>query len=149
MGSQRSHQLHVDQAELTQSCCSGRGVVSVVLMLEDHGARSHEKKQRRGPMQSGNGAADTGTYEDPQPRCPDRVYGWQLRAGDFQPLTAGEVFDAYCANIDSCDPISPESDANYCARPDLSPGRPDAGTPPLNGPPPALARQRDGPRSQN
>ncbi|GGT54627.1 hypothetical protein GCM10010256_09420 [Streptomyces coeruleorubidus] len=41
---------------------------------------------------------------------PDRVYGWRLRAGDLDPLTAGEIFDAYCTDIDSGDPISPEYD---------------------------------------
>ncbi|CAM5498771.1 hypothetical protein GCM10010345_64620 [Streptomyces canarius] len=61
------------------------------------------------------------------PGAPDRVYGWRLRAGDLEPLTAGEVFDAYCTDIDSGDPISPESDVDYCAPPDLSPDGPTPG----------------------
>ncbi|WP_225079801.1 hypothetical protein [Streptomyces sp. CoT10] len=61
------------------------------------------------------------------PGAPDRVYGWRLRAGDLEPLTAGEVFDAYCTDIDSGDPISPESGVDYCAAPDLSPDGPTPG----------------------
>jgi hypothetical protein len=58
------------------------------------------------------------------PGSPDRVYGWRLRAGCLEPLTAGEVFDAYCTDIDSGDPISPESGVDYCVPPDLSPDGP-------------------------
>jgi len=58
------------------------------------------------------------------PGTPDRIYGWRLREG-LEPLTAGEVFDAYCTDIDSGDIISPESDVDYCAPPDLGdPGQP-------------------------
>ncbi|WP_030677709.1 hypothetical protein [Streptomyces cellulosae] len=53
------------------------------------------------------------------PGAPDRVYGWRLRGEGLEPLTAGEVFDAYCTDIDSGDLISPESDVDYCAPPDL------------------------------
>ncbi|MGK5697755.1 hypothetical protein ACSNOJ_33525 [Streptomyces sp. URMC 128] len=53
------------------------------------------------------------------PSAPDRIYGWRLRAGDFEPLTAGEVFDAYCTDADSGDLVSPESNVDYCAPPDL------------------------------
>ena len=49
----------------------------------------------------------------------DRIYGWRLRGDGLEPLTAGEVFDAYCTDIDSGDLISPESDVDYCAPPDL------------------------------
>ncbi|MEV2217789.1 hypothetical protein AB0H86_41245 [Streptomyces sp. NPDC050997] len=52
------------------------------------------------------------------PGTPDRIYGWRLREG-LEPLTAGEVFDAYCTDIDSGDLISPESDVDYCVPPDL------------------------------
>ncbi|MER5430299.1 hypothetical protein [Streptomyces sp. NPDC002588] len=55
------------------------------------------------------------------PGAPDRVYGWRLRAGDLEPLTAGEVFDAYCTDTGSGDPVSPETGVDYCAPPDLSP----------------------------
>jgi hypothetical protein len=50
---------------------------------------------------------------------PDRIYGWRLRGEGLEPLTAGEVFDAYCTDLDSGDLISPESDVDYCAPPDL------------------------------
>jgi hypothetical protein len=63
------------------------------------------------------------------PSTPDQVHGWRLRAGDIEPLTAVEVFDAYCTDIDSGEPISPESGVDYCAPPDLGP---DA-TPPTHG----------------
>jgi hypothetical protein len=53
------------------------------------------------------------------PGSTDRVYGWRLRGEGLAPLTAGEVFDAYCTDIDSGDIISPESDVDYCAPPDL------------------------------
>ncbi|MFR0353969.1 hypothetical protein [Streptomyces sediminimaris] len=53
------------------------------------------------------------------PATTDRVYGWRLHGEGLEPLTAGEVFDAYCTDIESGDPISPESDVDYCAPPDL------------------------------
>jgi len=53
------------------------------------------------------------------PGTTDRVYGWRLRGEGLEPLTAGEVFDAYCTDIDSGDLISPESDVDYCVPPDL------------------------------
>ncbi|MCI3244506.1 hypothetical protein [Streptomyces spinosisporus] len=55
------------------------------------------------------------------PGATDRVYGWRLRGEGLEPLTAGEVFDAYCTDIESGDPISPESDVDYCVPPDLGP----------------------------
>ncbi|MER6288888.1 hypothetical protein [Streptomyces sviceus] len=55
------------------------------------------------------------------PGTTDRIYGWRLRGDGLEPLTAGEVFDAYCTDIDSGDLISPESDVDYCAPPDLGP----------------------------
>ncbi|MGW1539548.1 hypothetical protein ACWCPM_04570 [Streptomyces sp. NPDC002309] len=53
------------------------------------------------------------------PATPDRVYGWRLRGGGLEPLTAGEVFDAYCTDVDSGDLISPESGVDYGVPPDL------------------------------
>ncbi|MDX2916241.1 hypothetical protein [Streptomyces griseiscabiei] len=61
------------------------------------------------------------------PSTTDRVYGWRLRAGDPVPLTAGEVFNAYCTDIDSGDLISPESDIDYCVPPNLGPDGPPPG----------------------
>ncbi|MFE9021870.1 hypothetical protein ACFYNL_25395 [Streptomyces sp. NPDC007808] len=49
----------------------------------------------------------------------DRIYGWRLRGDRLDPLTAGEVFDAYCTDIESGDLISPESGVDYCVPPDL------------------------------
>ncbi|MFD8675283.1 hypothetical protein ACFV1A_19610 [Streptomyces seoulensis] len=56
------------------------------------------------------------------PDRPDRVHGWRLRAGHLQPLTASEVFDAYCTDIDTGDLIAPESGVDYRAAPDLTDG---------------------------
>ncbi|MHC3475537.1 hypothetical protein ACYF6T_43685 [Streptomyces sp. 7R007] len=60
------------------------------------------------------------------PGTADRVYGWRLRGGGLDPLTAGEVFDAYCTDIESGDLISPESDVDYCVPPDLGEEGPTA-----------------------
>ncbi|MDX2821515.1 hypothetical protein Sipo8835_19275 [Streptomyces ipomoeae] len=53
------------------------------------------------------------------PDTTDRVYGWRLRGEGLEPLTAGEVFDAYCTDMESGDLISPESGVDYCTPPDL------------------------------
>ncbi|MFJ4688500.1 hypothetical protein ACIQNG_28960 [Streptomyces sp. NPDC091377] len=53
------------------------------------------------------------------PGTTDSVYGWRLRGEGLAPLTAGEVFDAYCTDMDSGDLISPESGVDYCVPPDL------------------------------
>jgi hypothetical protein len=53
------------------------------------------------------------------PDTTDRVYGWSLRGEDLKPLTAAEVFDAYCTDADSGDLVSPESGVDYCVPPDL------------------------------
>ncbi|WP_405966882.1 hypothetical protein OG613_09610 [Streptomyces sp. NBC_00015] len=51
----------------------------------------------------------------------DRIYGWRLRGDGLEPLTAGEVFDAYCTDVESGDLISPESNVDYCFPPELGP----------------------------
>nr|WP_202120946.1 hypothetical protein [Streptomyces sp. BA2] len=56
------------------------------------------------------------------PGSPDRVYGWRLRTGELDPLTSGEIFDAYCTDADTGGPVSPERDVDYCVPPDLGPG---------------------------
>ncbi|MFC9681303.1 hypothetical protein [Streptomyces sp. NPDC056948] len=61
------------------------------------------------------------------PAMPDRVYGWRLRAYGLDPLTAGEVFDAYCTDVESGDLISPESNVDYCEPPDLGEEKPARG----------------------
>ncbi|MFE0950182.1 hypothetical protein [Streptomyces mutabilis] len=53
------------------------------------------------------------------PDGPDRIHGWRLRGYGLEPLTAGEVFDAYCTDVESGDLIAPESNVDYCAPPDL------------------------------
>ncbi|MFV0137204.1 hypothetical protein ACLGIH_29090 [Streptomyces sp. HMX87] len=60
------------------------------------------------------------------PGTADRVYGWRLRGYGLEPLTAGEVFDAYCTDIESGDLISPESNVDYCEPPDLGDEPPTA-----------------------
>jgi hypothetical protein len=57
----------------------------------------------------------------------DRVYGWRLRGWNLQPLTAGEVFDAYCTDVESGDLVSPESGVDYGPPPDLGHDEPPAG----------------------
>ena len=56
----------------------------------------------------------------------DTVYGWRLRGDGLEPLTAGEVFDAYCTDIESGELIAPESNVDYTVPPDL--GEPGEGT---------------------
>ncbi|GAA5012256.1 hypothetical protein [Streptomyces hyderabadensis] len=57
------------------------------------------------------------------PSGPDRIHGWRLRGYGLEPLTAAEVFDAYCTDVESGDLISPESNVDYCAPPDLGDDR--------------------------
>ncbi|MEU9556915.1 hypothetical protein [Streptomyces fumanus] len=61
------------------------------------------------------------------PGAPDRVYGWRLRGHGLAPLTAGEVFDAYCTDAASGDLIAPEPGVDYCEPPDLGADEPDPG----------------------
>ncbi|MYW47201.1 hypothetical protein [Streptomyces sp. SID161] len=56
----------------------------------------------------------------------DRVYGWRLRAGALEPLTAAEVFDAYCTDAETGDLVPPEPGVDYREPPDLG----DASTAP-------------------
>ncbi|MFH8795428.1 hypothetical protein [Streptomyces sp. NPDC017941] len=59
----------------------------------------------------------------------DRVHGWRLQGERLHPLSAAEVFDAYCTDALSGDLIAPESGVDYCAAPDLGgddPGEEDA-----------------------
>jgi hypothetical protein len=61
------------------------------------------------------------------PDTADRIYGWRLRGEGLEPLTAGEVFDAYCTDVESGDLIPPESGVDYCVPPDLGDDGPTAG----------------------
>jgi hypothetical protein len=49
------------------------------------------------------------------PDVPDQLRGWRLRQGLLEPLTAAEVFSAYCTDAETGDPLAPESDVDYCA----------------------------------
>ncbi|MFD4634599.1 hypothetical protein ACFVYR_27470 [Streptomyces sp. NPDC058284] len=57
----------------------------------------------------------------------DRVHGWRMNGGRLQPLTAAEVFDAYCTDAISGELVSPESGVDYCAAPDIEDGEPEGG----------------------
>ncbi|WP_406310408.1 hypothetical protein [Streptomyces sp. NBC_00623] len=59
------------------------------------------------------------------PGTPDRVHGWRLNRGSLVPLTAGEVFSAYCTDADTGDPVSPESGVEYCAGFDIGADEPE------------------------
>ncbi|MEV7233037.1 hypothetical protein AB0N06_03305 [Streptomyces sp. NPDC051020] len=59
------------------------------------------------------------------PGTPDRVHGWRLTRGSLVPLTAGEVFSAYCTDADTGDPVSPESGVEYCAGFDIGADAPE------------------------
>ncbi|MFI8964526.1 hypothetical protein ACIGO8_20715 [Streptomyces sp. NPDC053493] len=47
------------------------------------------------------------------PGAPDRLHGWRLHAGGLQPLTEAEVFDAYCTDARTGEPIAPEPHVDY------------------------------------
>jgi hypothetical protein len=57
----------------------------------------------------------------------DKVYGWRLEGWRLRPLTAAEVFDAYCTDVESGDLVSPESGVDYGLPPGLGPDGPPAG----------------------
>ncbi|MEV6399236.1 hypothetical protein AB0M39_31370 [Streptomyces sp. NPDC051907] len=46
--------------------------------------------------------------------APDRLHGWRLDQGRLRPLTAGEVFSAYCTDAATGEPLSPEPGVEYC-----------------------------------
>ncbi|MFD5426652.1 hypothetical protein [Streptomyces sp. NPDC127084] len=51
--------------------------------------------------------------------APDQLQGWRLRSGELLPLTASEVFSAYCTDAHTGEPISPDPGAEYRAGFDL------------------------------
>ncbi|MFE4453462.1 hypothetical protein [Streptomyces sp. NPDC056796] len=61
-----------------------------------------------------------------EPGTPDRVHGWRLHRGSLLPLTAGEVFSAYCTDADTGEPVSPESGVEHCAGFDIGADEPEA-----------------------
>ncbi|MGW0556442.1 hypothetical protein ACWDZ6_19905 [Streptomyces sp. NPDC002926] len=54
------------------------------------------------------------------PDTPDHLHGWRLHQGRLLPLTAGEVFSAYCTDATTGEPLSPEPGVEYCAGFDLT-----------------------------
>ncbi|GHH76080.1 hypothetical protein GCM10018793_21200 [Streptomyces sulfonofaciens] len=58
---------------------------------------------------------------------PDRVYGWRLTGWNLAPLTAAEVFDAYCTDTETGEIVAPESGVDYGPPPDLGEDGPPAG----------------------
>ncbi|MET9256137.1 hypothetical protein [Streptomyces sp. NPDC003717] len=61
------------------------------------------------------------------PGTPDRIHGWRLRGYGLTPLTAAEVFDAYCTDAESGDLFGPEPGVDYCPPPDLGDDSPPPG----------------------
>ncbi|WP_457468656.1 hypothetical protein [Streptomyces sp. TE4109] len=61
-----------------------------------------------------------------RPGAQDRVHGWRLTRGDLAPLSAGEVFSAYCTDADTGEPVAPESHVEYCAGFDLGADAPES-----------------------
>jgi hypothetical protein len=55
------------------------------------------------------------------PGTPDRVRGWTLRDRWLQPLTEAQVFNAYCTDPHTGDPIPPEPGVAYRAGTPLPP----------------------------
>ncbi|MBP2401770.1 hypothetical protein [Streptomyces syringium] len=49
------------------------------------------------------------------PGHPDTVRGWGLRDGRLRPLSEAEVFDAYCTDADTGEPVPPEPGVAYRA----------------------------------
>ncbi len=60
---------------------------------------------------------------DGTPRRPDRVSGWTLAGGWPRPLTEAEVFDAYCTDVGTGDPVPPEPGVTYRAGAVIPPPR--------------------------
>ncbi|MFJ9827740.1 hypothetical protein ACIRSU_25760 [Streptomyces sp. NPDC101160] len=58
------------------------------------------------------------------PGAPDRLHGWRLHQGRLVPLTEAEVFDAYCTDARTGEPISPEPHVDYRAGFPLTPDDP-------------------------
>ncbi|MEE1770654.1 hypothetical protein PUR34_21590 [Streptomyces sp. JV185] len=55
----------------------------------------------------------------------DRVHGWRLTRGNLVPLSAGEVFSAYCTDAVTGEPVAPEANVEYCAGFDLGADEPE------------------------
>ncbi|MCB5165218.1 hypothetical protein LG634_10300 [Streptomyces bambusae] len=46
--------------------------------------------------------------------APDRLHGWRLDHGALLPISAAEVFNAYCTDADTGDLLAPEPGVEYC-----------------------------------
>lgn len=57
----------------------------------------------------------------------DTVYGWSLHPDGPHPLTEAEVFNAYCTDLDTGDPVPPEPGVRYRAGLPLPPPLPGDG----------------------
>ncbi|MGW7432474.1 hypothetical protein ACWGIN_23370 [Streptomyces sp. NPDC054861] len=55
------------------------------------------------------------------PGARDRLHGWRLTQGSLLPLSEAEVFNAYCTDARTGEPIAPEPHADYHAGFDLTP----------------------------
>lgn len=64
-----------------------------------------------GLLSGGGGGVVLRTRPEPEGR--DTVRGWAVRDGALRPLTAGEVFDAYCTDHRTGEPIAPEHGVDY------------------------------------
>ncbi|MCB5182952.1 hypothetical protein [Streptomyces antimicrobicus] len=49
-----------------------------------------------------------------RPGAKDRVHGWRLAGGNLVPLSAAAVFNAYCTDADTGEPVAPEPGVEYC-----------------------------------
>ncbi|MFI8517906.1 hypothetical protein ACIGEZ_08805 [Streptomyces sp. NPDC085481] len=58
------------------------------------------------------------------PGAPDRLHGWRLHHGRLHPLSEAEVFDAYCTDARTGEPIAPEAGVDYRAGFPLGPDDP-------------------------
>ncbi|MFF3248557.1 hypothetical protein ACFYWY_33595 [Streptomyces sp. NPDC002870] len=58
--------------------------------------------------------------------APDHLHGWRLHQGRLLPLTAGEVFSAYCTDAATGEPLSPEPGVEYCAGFDVTTDDPES-----------------------
>ncbi|MEU8529401.1 MULTISPECIES: hypothetical protein [Streptomyces] len=59
-----------------------------------------------------------------RPGARDRLHGWRLDHGSLQPLTEAEVFNAYCTDAETGEPLAPEPHVDYRAGFDVSPETP-------------------------
>jgi hypothetical protein len=58
---------------------------------------------------------------------PDRLHGWRLSRGRLVPLSAAEVFNAYCTDAETGEPIGPEPGVDHRAGFDPGPAEGDFG----------------------